>query len=212
MPSQCNEAVPCNNCVRHGVQCSLSHAIRQSPPRISTAPYRTLDAVNSERPAQASALQTSDTAALSAASEPQEISTTSILQMKINKARQLMLDVYETLDSSRTVSNVTPSGTADSPDDEHEHELYKWSVRDQMQSLRLLHHYYTSAYSLLSHEPATAELWQTTVPEMAFNHVRSQVLKETCCSYVLILIAGISDAWHFGAFCSSLCSHQHRPA
>lgn len=132
--------------------------------------------------------------------------------MKINEARQLMSEVYETLDSSRIVSSVTPSGTTDSQGDEHEHELDNWSVRDQMQSLRLLHHYYTSAYSLLSHEPATAELWRTTVPEIAFSHVRSQVLKETRYSYVLILMAGIPDAWDFGAFCSSLCSYQHRPA
>lgn len=84
-----------------------------------------------------------------------------------------MLEVYETLDNSPVVSNVPTSSTADSPDNKRGHEIDDWSVRDQMQSLRLLHHYSTSAHSLLSHEPATAELWRTTVPEIAFDHVRA---------------------------------------
>lgn len=90
-----------------------------------------------------------------------------------------MLEVSETLDSSPMVPDATASATTDSPYNKHGHEIDNWSVRDQMQSLRLLHHYYTSAYSLLSHEPATAELWRTTVPEIAFDHVRSQQLEET---------------------------------
>ncbi|KAJ3549678.1 hypothetical protein NM208_g377 [Fusarium decemcellulare] len=39
-----------------------------------------------------------------------------------------------------------------------------------MQSLRLLHHYDTAVCAVLAHEPSTAEVWRTAVPEAAFSH------------------------------------------
>ncbi|ETS82991.1 hypothetical protein PFICI_04867 [Pestalotiopsis fici W106-1] len=87
----------------------------------------------------------------------------------INEARRLMLEVSDTLGSSEIVSS-THAPKSYSPHDEHERELDEWSVRNQMQSLRLLHHYFSSAYRLLSYETATAELWRTTVPEIALTH------------------------------------------
>ena len=43
---------------------------------------------------------------------------------------------------------------------------------DWLQSLRLMHHYCTSAAQVLSRDSATEELWRTAIPEAAASHVR----------------------------------------
>ena len=46
------------------------------------------------------------------------------------------------------------------------------SAADWMQSLQLLHHYCTSTYATLANTPESQHVWQLTVPQIAFGHVR----------------------------------------
>ncbi|KAI1127592.1 hypothetical protein F5Y10DRAFT_266013 [Nemania abortiva] len=162
---KCNEESPCNHCVRHGFECSLVRANHSQSSHASAVPDEDLPETASPGvSAHGNPLRRGDPRRAST-SEAEDTCAASILQAKLDEARGLIVDVSEALKSSRVVPRPSAPTTI-----LYEDEFASPRVRDQMESLRLLHHYVVSAYSLLCHEPASAELWRITVPEIAFTH------------------------------------------
>ncbi|KAI0103352.1 hypothetical protein GGR51DRAFT_254061 [Nemania sp. FL0031] len=162
---KCNEESPCNHCVRHGFECSLVRANRSRPSHAPAIPYEDLPETASSDASAPGIPLDRDHSPRAPTPKVEDICAASILEAKLKEARDLIVDVSEKLKSSRVVPKSSASTTV-----LYEDEFGSPHARDRMESLRLLHHYFASAYSLLSHEPATAELWRFTVPEIAFTH------------------------------------------
>ncbi|KAF2967287.1 hypothetical protein GQX73_g6249 [Xylaria multiplex] len=161
----CNEESPCNHCIRHGFECSLARANRSQSSHTSAILYGDLpERTSPDMPARGNPLRREDPPRASTEGT-EDTCAASILQAKLKEARELIVDVSETLESLRVVPKPSAPTTVS-----YEDEFANPRVRDGMESLRLFHHYFVSAYSLLSHEPATAELWRSTVPEIALTH------------------------------------------
>ncbi|KAJ8124951.1 hypothetical protein O1611_g8689 [Lasiodiplodia mahajangana] len=162
---KCNEESPCNHCVRHGFECSLVRANRSRSSHVPAIPYEDLpETASSDVSTHGNPLHRDDPPR-ALHSQFEDISAASGLEDKLKAARELIVDVSEKLKSSRVVPRSSASTTI-----LYEDEFGSPRARDRMETLRLLHHYFASAYTILSHEPATAQLWRITVPEIAFSH------------------------------------------
>ncbi|TEA21058.1 Sterol uptake control protein 2 [Colletotrichum sidae] len=142
---KCDENRPCHRCVAHNTHCSLLDA--PPPPPSITAPL-TPPTVSSGQ--YATAVQGS---AAGGGIAPSDAS------LSPAATASAFTSPYAP-DPAPHPAASTSASAPDPPD----------FSEDWLQSLRLMHHYSTSACIDLPQDACTEELWQTAIPEMACSH------------------------------------------
>lgn len=189
--SQCDEARPCRNCVRHDVKCSLVLTpFAPQLPAVTESPKPAPEAASTATPGSVGEASTSSRpASRRDRNSPQLLS----LKEKLAAMQGLLSEFSAEMDalnhqgvngnSSETFSESTRGDSGDSQG---------VPQADWLTDMQLVHHFTSNTAHTLSENPDFIHLWTTTVPQIAFANVSRHHDLFLC----LLTRAGLSPSRH----------------
>ncbi|KAF6836200.1 hypothetical protein CMUS01_05502 [Colletotrichum musicola] len=164
---KCDENRPCRNCVRHDVKCSLVLTpFAPQLPAVTESPKPAPEAASTATPGSVGEASTSSRPASRRERHSPQVSS---LKEKVAAIQGLLSEFSAEVDAlnrhdSNGRENLAGPSSAELRGGSH------ISPSDWLTDMKLVHHFTSNTSHTLSENPDFANLWTTTVPEIAFAH------------------------------------------